>query len=163
MTSRIRADEVRCLVKKLFARGNRKLVEVNSLFYVLTFNIMMKMVSGERYFEGDELESEKERVEFNDIRQTFAPPRGPDVGDFFPFLKLLSSVIGRVKSERLKKKRDAFMQNLVDAQRRKKRSCPVTEEGDEKRKNIIDVMLMLQESEPEFYTDAVIKVIIKVN
>ncbi|KAI8548616.1 hypothetical protein RHMOL_Rhmol07G0287100 [Rhododendron molle] len=133
MTSRIRTDEVRCLAKKLFTRGNRKLVEVNSLFYVLTFNIMMKMVSGERYFEGDELESEKGRVEFNDIKQTFAPPSRPAVGDFFPFLE-----------------------------RRKKRSCPVTEEGDEKRKNIIDVMLMLQESEPEFYTDAVIKTIIKV-
>ncbi|XP_058222410.1 cytochrome P450 81Q32-like isoform X2 [Rhododendron vialii] len=163
MTSRIRADEVRCLAKKLFARGNRKPAEVNSLFYVLTFNIMMKMVSGERYFEGDELESEKGRVEFNDIKQTFAPLSGPAVGDFFPFLEFLSNVIGRVKSERLQRKRDAFMQNLVDAQRRrKKRSCPVTEEGDEKRKNIIDVMLMLQESEPEFYTDAVIKAIIKV-
>ncbi|KAH7846866.1 hypothetical protein Vadar_019059 [Vaccinium darrowii] len=95
MTSRIRADEVQYPVKKLLARENRK-EEVKSLFYKLTFNLMMKMVSGERFFEG-----------------------------------------------------------------RKKRSFSNTEEGDEKGKNIIDVMLLLQESE-EFYTDDVIKAIIKV-
>ncbi|KAF7138746.1 hypothetical protein RHSIM_Rhsim07G0223100 [Rhododendron simsii] len=39
--------------------------------------------------------------------------------------------------------------------------CSVTEEG-EKRKNVIDIMLLLEESEPEFYTDAVMKGIILV-
>ncbi|KAI8548617.1 hypothetical protein RHMOL_Rhmol07G0287200 [Rhododendron molle] len=161
MTSEIRTDEVRCLAKKLFAGGNGK-VEVNPLFYMLNFNIMMKMVSGKRHFEGDELESEKGRVEFKDIRQMFSPPSGLAVGNFFPLLKPVSYLFGGLKTERLQRKRGAFMQNLIDAQRRKKRSCPVTDEGDEKRKNIIDVMLKLQESEPEFYTDAVMKGIILV-
>ncbi|KAH7846315.1 hypothetical protein Vadar_012431 [Vaccinium darrowii] len=161
MTSRIRADEVRFLAKKLFAMRNRK-VEVNSMFFFLTFNIMMKMVSGRRYFEGDELDSEKERNEFNDIREIFSVPPSLAAGDFFPFLNFVSSLMGNAKIKRLHKKRDEFMQNLIDTQRRKKRSSSVPEEGDEKTKNIIHVMLSLQESEPEFYTDGVIKAIIQV-
>jgi len=137
-------------------------VEVNSLFYMLTFNIMMRMVYGERYFEGHELESEKGRAKFNDTKLIFGPPSGPCVGDFFPFLKFVSSLIGVMKFKRLQKKRDVFKQNLIDTHRRKKRSCSTTEEGDEKRKSIIEVMLLLQESEPELYTDDVVKTIIKV-
>lgn len=53
------------------------------------------------------------------------------------------------------------MQNLIDTHRRRKMCCSVTEEG-EKRKNVIDVMLLLEESEPEFYIDAVMKGIILV-
>ncbi|KAH7846207.1 hypothetical protein Vadar_011229 [Vaccinium darrowii] len=101
------------------------------------------------------------RVEFNDIKMTFIPPSPPGVGDFFPVLKFVTSLIGDVKNKRLQKKRDVFLQNLIDTHRRKKRSFSNTEEGDEKGKNIIDVMLLLQESE-EFYTDDVIKAIIKV-
>ncbi|KAH7846827.1 hypothetical protein Vadar_018637 [Vaccinium darrowii] len=160
MTSRIRAEEVRYLVKKLFGIGNPK-VEVKLLFAFLTFNIMMKMVSGERYFEGDELESEKGKFELSDFKRTFSPPGRPGVVDMFPVLKFVSSVIRDVKNKRLKTKREAFVQNMIVKHRRKKRSFSNTEGGDEKRKNIIDVMLLLQESE-EFYTDDIIKAIIKV-
>ncbi|KAH7848023.1 hypothetical protein Vadar_032931 [Vaccinium darrowii] len=161
MTSIIRTDGNPVFGEKIVCRRKSRSGGEFIVLYVDLY-IMMRMVYGERYFEGHELESEKGRAKFNDVNLIFGSPSGPCVADFFPFLKFVSSLIGNVKFKRLLKKRDVFLQNLIDTHRRKKRSCSTTEEGDEKRKNIIEVMLLLQESEPELYTDDIIKAIIKV-
>ncbi|XP_065873250.1 cytochrome P450 81Q32-like [Euphorbia lathyris] len=141
--SGIRRDEIKTMLKKLYqvsSNGFGK-VELKPLFLELTFNTVVQTVTGKRY-GGEKAKQLKEIIE---QVLKFAETSYP--GDFLPFLKWvdLEGFVKKVKV--IGKETDDLLQELVDEQR-----------NDKKLQNtMIRHMLTLQESQPEYYTDDIIK------
>ncbi|KAH6783125.1 cytochrome P450 [Perilla frutescens var. hirtella] len=152
MLQGIRADEVRSTVRALNrASGERKLVDMKSVFFELTMNVMMRMIAGKRYY-GENIEEAEEARRFRQIVTDTLRLGTSSMADFLPVLRWLG-VGGFEKGlVELQRKRDAFMQELVQE---RKRSCGGAGEG--KTKTMIEMLLELQEKEPEYYTDAIIR------
>ncbi|KAM7517023.1 hypothetical protein LguiA_006606 [Lonicera macranthoides] len=154
-SSNIRAEEINFFTKKMFSIGADLKVDLKSFFYMLSFNIMMKMLLGNRYFEEDELDSINNRDKYDYVKQIFSPSVASALGDFFPFMKWFTFLGVARKNTSVHKRRDLFAQTLIDTHKRNRSSSPREDTG--RPKTIIDVMLSLQELEPEFYTDDLIK------
>ncbi|XP_031390571.1 cytochrome P450 81C13-like [Punica granatum] len=137
----IRTEEIRLIVKELMEEGGSKKVEVKSLFYVLTFNIMIRMVDGSRYFRYfrlGELGSETIKVtdyrvhgELENIRGIFSPTLEATVCDYFPWLRWLSFHGLEKRFLRIHKRRDEFMQRMTENHRKKFPSSPSRRDEDE--------------------------------
>lgn len=101
----------------------------------------------------------EEARKFQDIvEETFKVSGSTNLADFFPALRL-----GERRLVRLHKKRDAYFQSLVDEHKRNGNANDDhnAQEGGEgingEKKSIIDVLLSLQRSDPEYYTDDIVK------
>nr|QUN00495.1 cytochrome P450 81AP5 [Tripterygium wilfordii] len=148
----IRKDEIKRLLFKLsrdslhdFAK-----VELKPMFTELTFNIIMRMVSGKRYY-GDNVENEEEARKFREIMREAIMNGGVSYpGDFSAVLKWIDWGGYQKRVKRLAGKTDSFLQGLIDEHRRKR-------EGSESVNSMVDHLLSLQESQPGYYTDQVIK------
>ncbi|KAG1368606.1 putative Isoflavone 2'-hydroxylase [Cocos nucifera] len=158
--SGIRREEVMLLVRRLVSDskdedGYRK-VQLKKRFFELTLNVMMRMIAGKRYY-GEDVEDSEEARRFQEIaEETFVLSAATNLGDFLPILRFLDhrGVLER-KLKRLQEKRDAFVQGLIDEHRR-------DGGGEGRRKTIVDVLLSLQQGDPEYYTDEIIKGVIVV-
>lgn len=151
----IRIDEVRALLCQLFrasSEGQFSAVDMKSMFFELTLNNMMRMISGKRYY-GDNVTELEETRKFREIvAETFELSGATNIVDFVPFLKWIGLNGIEKKLVVLQGKRDGFMQNLIEEHRRmRSSSC----EG--RSKTLLDVLLSLQETEPECYTDDIIR------
>jgi cytochrome P450 len=150
MLSAIRLEEVKSMICVLF-RNQKHTVDMKTVFFELTLNIMMRMIAGKRYY-GESVSDVEEAKTFRAIHaETFLIGGKTIIGDYIPW----------IKSKKMEKrmiechiKRDSFMQYLIEEQRRKilESDC-----CGEKKKNLIQVLLSLQETEPEYYTDDIIK------
>ncbi|KAM1169544.1 hypothetical protein TB2_030861 [Malus domestica] len=153
--SDIRKDEVRRLLVKLSqnARNGFAKVELKSMLNELTFNIIMRMVAGKRYY-GDDLSVDKEEArQFREImRDAFAYGGAANPADFLPVLNWFGVNGYEKKVKALAKRADVFLQGLIDERRSKGRNGS----------SMIDHLLSLQESQPEYYTDQIIKGLIMV-
>ncbi|EXB59546.1 Isoflavone 2'-hydroxylase [Morus notabilis] len=145
----IRRDEIKRLLVKLsrnsmdgFAR-----VELKSMFSEMTFNIIMRTVAGKRYY-GDDVTDEDEAARFRKIMKEASAYGGAvNPGDFLPILNLFVKEGYEEKVKRIAKAADSFLQGLIDEHRIKKES----------RNTMIGHLLSLEESQPEYYTDQIIK------
>ncbi|XP_048128846.1 cytochrome P450 81E8-like isoform X2 [Rhodamnia argentea] len=153
MLSHVRRDEIWQLMLRL-ARGgfgSHHRVELKTLLSELTFNIMMRMIAGKRYYgEGVNVDEAEAREARGVIKQIAGQGGIRHLGDFLPILKLVDydGVMKRVVQ--LKEKIDVFIQGLIDEHRRKK--------GDpELADSMISHLLRRQESQPEDYSDFMIK------
>ncbi|XP_009112368.2 cytochrome P450 81Q32-like [Brassica rapa] len=148
----IRRDEVRALLRTIHTEttlGGDSFVrlELRPLLSGLTFNIVMRMVAGKRYY-GEANEEAEEVREL--ISEAFEVGGFTYVGDFLPILKLLD-FDGYVKrGKRLGSKLDVFLQKLVDEHRQNRGKT-------EFKNTMITHLLTLQESQHEYYTDEIIK------
>ncbi|CAN6693794.1 unnamed protein product [Malus baccata var. baccata] len=153
--SDIRKDEVRHLLVKLSqnARNGFAKVELKSMLNELTFNIIMRMVAGKRYY-GDDVSVDKEEArQFREImRDAFAYGGAANPADFLPVLNWFGVNGYEKKVKALAKRADVFLQGLIDERRSKGRNGS----------SMIDHLLSLQESQPEYYTDQIIKGLIMV-
>ncbi|KFK28398.1 hypothetical protein AALP_AA8G509900 [Arabis alpina] len=151
----IRREEVRSLLRTIHVTtttkgGNFVKVELTPLLYGLTFNIVMRMVAGKSYY-GEENDEDEEAIEVRElIRESFELGGFTYVGDFLPLMKLLDFDGYLKRCKKLGSKLDKFLQNLVDEHRRNRGKT-------EFEKTTITHLLSLQESEPEYYTDDIIK------
>ncbi|KAI6699318.1 hypothetical protein NL676_013642 [Syzygium grande] len=151
--SHVRRDEIRRLMLRL-ARGgfvSHHQVELKTLLSELTFNIMMRMIAGKRYYgEGVNVDDAKAREAREVIKQIVGNGGINYAGDFLPILKLFDYNGVKKRVVELKEKIDAFIQGLIDEHRKKK--------GDpELADSMISHLLHLQESQPEDYSDFMIK------
>lgn len=125
-------------------------MELKTTLSELTFNIMMRMVAGKRYY-GDDVEDEEEAKRFRRIIKEAAAYAGAtNAGDFLPILNWIDGGDYKKRVLRFSRTTDAFLQGLIDEHRTKK-------PGLESTNTMIDHMLTLQESQPEYYTDQIIK------
>lgn len=155
--SGVRENEVRSLIKNLYNEcydQDFTKVQMRSRIQGLSYNIVMKLVADKRFY-GTGIEDTDEAGEFRDtIREVFEVSGASNPGDFLPFLRWIDYKGYEKRLLRLQKKTDTFSQNLIQEIRNKRSDLSSEREND---KTFIDVMLYLQESEPEYYTDDVIK------
>ncbi|XVF71421.1 hypothetical protein PTKIN_Ptkin12aG0035900 [Pterospermum kingtungense] len=143
----VRKDEIRRLLVKM-SRDSRQdfaKVELKSMVTDLTFNNIMRMVAGKRYY-GDEVTNEEEAREARElIAEAFWNGGTANPADFLPILNWFGQ--GYVKKmKKLGQRMDRFLQKLVDEHK-----------NNRQQNNMIDHLLSLQESEPQYYTDEIIK------
>ncbi|KAK9053946.1 hypothetical protein SSX86_025021 [Deinandra increscens subsp. villosa] len=147
----VRVEENRLLIRKL--RSSSSPVHVKVMLYELTLNVMSRMISGKRYFGGDDREMEEEGREFREILdEAFLLAGASNVGDSFPILCWLGINGLEKKLIALRERIDVLFQGLID-QLRKSKGAEVVN----RKKTMIELLLSLQESEPEYYTDAMIR------
>ncbi|KAI5655238.1 hypothetical protein M9H77_32425 [Catharanthus roseus] len=139
--SAVRLQEVGFILKKLVSNEIGK-VNLNSLFFELVFNLIMKMVSGKRW------------VEPYDMFDADIPT---GLSDFIPILRWFDFGGFEKKLQEFKEKGDNFLQDLVDETRRINGGIS---ESAKFHKTLIESLLSLQEADPQFYTDDIIKGII---
>ncbi|XP_056159939.1 cytochrome P450 81Q32-like [Syzygium oleosum] len=163
----IRRDEIKRLLLKLHKtssgdqapdEGFTK-VELKSMISELTFNIILRMVAGKRYY-GDDVSNIKEAASFQEILKEILRYSGAsNPGDF---LGVLSWVYRGFEKRvlRLSKRTDEFLQNLIEEHRESYKNGVCG--GSESKNTMVDHLLSLQESQPEDYTDQIIKGLILV-
>ncbi|KAI9128062.1 hypothetical protein K1719_001055 [Acacia pycnantha] len=148
----MRTDEMKRLVQNLAQVSHNKeftKVEMKSRFSEMTFNTIMRMTSGKRYW-GEDLDvgDVEEARKFRQMMTELAPLGGANnPADYLPILRWFDygHLVSRLKS--LGKRVDGFMQGLIDEHRNAK----------QRTNTMIDHLLSLQESQPEYYTDQIIK------
>ncbi|KAK9949054.1 hypothetical protein M0R45_004600 [Rubus argutus] len=150
MFSTIRKDEVKQLVRKLSVNsssGNFAKVEMKSMLNELTYNIILTMVAGKRYYGDDvDVSNKEEAKQFREIMmEVFSYSVAANPADFLPILNWTGAGGYETKLRELGKRFDAFLQGLIDEHRGIKRNT------------MIDHLLSLQDSQPEYYTEEIIK------
>lgn len=157
----IRVNEVHSLIHRLLKasnEGKQGMVEMKSAFFELTLNIMMRMIAGKRYY-GDDAQNKEEATRFKEIvKETFQASGATNIADYVPLLKWFGQHKLESKLKTLQVKRDKFMQDLIEEHRRIRRS----NDSEMSNKTMIDVLLSLQQTESEYYTDEIIKGMIQV-
>ncbi|KAK6160640.1 hypothetical protein DH2020_004021 [Rehmannia glutinosa] len=131
-----------------------QVVEMKSVFFEMVLNVLMIMIGGRRYYNNDvdDSRNSEELRKFKEIvTETFQVSGATNIGDFLPILRWvgLDKLENRLKV--LKEKRDNFMQDLID-EHKKMKGC----QG-QRNETLIDVLLSLQQTDPEFYTDEIIR------
>lgn len=152
----IRAEEVRSAVRALDrAAEGRNLVDMKTVFFELTMNVMMRMIAGKRYY-GENVEEVEEARRFREIVTETLRLITSHIGDFVPLLRWLGAGGVEKGMVELQRKRNVFMQELVEERKRRFKSYDGGEE-EGKMKTMIEMLLALQEKEPEYYTDTTIR------
>ncbi|KAI3763018.1 hypothetical protein L1987_53465 [Smallanthus sonchifolius] len=145
----IRADECKLLIKKLCSKSG--VIDMKLVFYEFTFNVMMRMISGKRYFGGDIPDVEEEGKRFRKIiEEACLLAAASNLGDYLPILNWFGATGLEKKIIAVKKEKDVFFQVLIDQLKKR-------EVTNKKKKTMIEVLLSLQESDPENYDDELIK------
>ncbi|XP_030538007.1 cytochrome P450 81Q32-like [Rhodamnia argentea] len=154
----IRLEEVRLLVKSFYKEaamvaggGGCAKVEMRSRLQDLSFNIIMRMISGKRYF-GAAIDADDAEVarQFREVIKEAFELSGTDPSDFLPALRKVVDFKGRKRRMvDVAKRSDVILQGMIDELRsRRKRSDGGREV---ESKTMIDTMLS------EGYSDDSIK------
>ncbi|KAK6939661.1 Cytochrome P450 [Dillenia turbinata] len=152
MSSWIREQELRFLFGKMFrsCEGKTQKVKFTSLSYELSYNAMTRMTLGKR-----------RAVEPG----IFKPTPSISVLDFLPVLRWVGYKGIERKAKESQTKRDLFLQGLLDEFRRNQKgvSGDFSMDTDAMRKPIFELLLSLQEEEPDLYPDSTIKGVLLVS
>uniref|UniRef100_A0A1D1ZG00 Isoflavone 2'-hydroxylase n=1 Tax=Anthurium amnicola TaxID=1678845 RepID=A0A1D1ZG00_9ARAE len=165
--SPVRSEEVRSLVRRLFVGAGGGggpppssppawvKAELSAGVFGLALNVMTRMTAGRRYY-GEGPEGTEAARGFQEIVEESLRLRGvTNRWDFLPWLRWVDLRGVERRMRRLRRTRDAFLQRLVDEHRSRRRR--EKDDGDGERRTAVEVMLSLQESDPGFYTDDIIK------
>ncbi|XP_047977066.1 cytochrome P450 81Q32-like [Salvia hispanica] len=149
-----RREEARHLVRRLLLAGGGgegfRVVEMKSALFETVLNVVMVMIGGKRYYDGVSGDSE-ERMRFKEIvAESFRVSGATNIGDFVPVLRWIGMDKIECKLKELQVKRDNFMQDLIDEHRRRSKS-------EKMNSTLIDVLLELQENDPQNYKDEIIR------
>lgn len=150
----VRKDETIRLCRKLYQTfrdnyNNRFRVNMREMFNNLTFNVLMRMSTGKRYFDDDNLSGTKEANEFQSMAFEYVHIGGvvtPEM--FFPALKFITGYWLEMTLKRIVKRTDKFLEGILDEARNKEDGLKTT---------MVDHLLSLQKLEPKIYTDMFIK------
>ena len=122
-----------------------KEVEVESLFYDLTFNNIVRMVTGKVYY-GEDASDKAEADTFKKLIAYITSTSGArHPGEYLPFLK----IFGRSFEKKVKavgEAMDAILQRLLD-------ECRGNKDGN----TMVNHLLSLQQQDPEYYSEVIIK------
>ncbi|XP_058179821.1 cytochrome P450 81Q32-like [Rhododendron vialii] len=137
----IRQSQVELLLLDLCRNSsvNFSSVELKSKLSELSFNVIMRMIAGERCSE--------EAGEFRGlVGEAFELCDAANPGDFVPVLRWVDFGGYEKNLKRIHGRLDAFFRHLIDEHR--------LDKGND---SMIDHLLSLQESQPEYYTDEIIR------
>ncbi|XP_022936846.1 isoflavone 3'-hydroxylase-like isoform X2 [Cucurbita moschata] len=155
----IRVQELKLWVKNLYGETGESSdfvrLEMQSKLNELSFNTVMRMVSGKRYF-GVDVEDVEEAREFREIMKELLHLSGAsNPADFLPILRLFDYQGLEKRMVKASGRADLFLQNLIDCERERRASrWPEEKHGN---KTMIQSLLSFQESQPQYYSDDIIK------
>ncbi|CAL5355683.1 unnamed protein product [Camellia sinensis] len=151
----VHEQEIHNILSHLMKIGNRE-VDLEYWFTLLTFNMMTRLVASDRCVRDEDAGTELGKRFVEGLKEKFLRSSPSNLCDYVPILSWID--YGGVKKSMviLQKKRDEFLQGLIHQVRRKR-----ADEGGDK-KTLIGTLLCLQESEPNFYMDDLIKSLILV-
>ena len=128
--------------------------DAKSTFFYLTLHVIMRMIAGKRYHGENPAELEESRNVKEIVTETFELRGATNTGDFVLVLKWFEMNHNEKRLAVLHCKRDKFLQDLIEAHREVKDES-ASDQGSSK--TTIDILLALQETEPEFYTSEIIR------
>nr|AYM55650.1 cytochrome p450 [Croton stellatopilosus] len=155
-TAAIREEEVGRLLRRLFkvsVKGKQK-VDLKFLSSLLTCNVAMRLTVGKLCVDEEVEGTELEKKLFQEFKGKFFPSITLNICDFIPILRKIGFKgieKGMVKLQRI---RDEYLQQCLDEIRLKNIN---SETSNEEEKSLTEILLSLQELEPEIYTNEVIK------
>ncbi|KAJ8762484.1 hypothetical protein K2173_007923 [Erythroxylum novogranatense] len=155
-SSFVRVEEVRSILRLVSKVSNTKAVDLHHFFMLLSFNINMRLAAGKKCVEDEEACTDSGKQYLLELKETFVPVMSMDLCEFFPALRLLGYKGVENTWIDLHRKRDKFLQDLVEEIRLKIKVSP---SGIADR-TVIESLLSLQKSQPNFYSDDIIKGII---
>ncbi|XP_021724291.1 cytochrome P450 81D11-like [Chenopodium quinoa] len=121
------------------SEGGTKKVNLNKIFDMVAHSFVMRVINGKPWDNMD-----------------LTPPSSMTMCDYFPILKWVGfGWISERKLKKLWKKRDEYLQNLLDECREGLRRSSCNEEV--ATKTLIEQLLDMQEAKPNCYTDEFIK------
>ncbi|XP_054823942.1 cytochrome P450 81E8-like [Prosopis cineraria] len=158
----IRNDEIKLLLRKLCrtCREDYAKVELRSVLVDMSFNAAMRMVWGQWFFNNESDVTDVEEVRrFREVmKESSAFDLGnveSNFGDFVPFFRWIDYKDYQKRLRGIEKRLDDSFNQLIDLYRSKRR-------GMEGQNTMVEHLLASQETEPEFYTDDVVKALILV-
>ncbi|KAL6616400.1 hypothetical protein ACP70R_038670 [Stipagrostis hirtigluma subsp. patula] len=173
MSDNVIAREVRTMVRRLAhataaANGGAK-VELKRRLFDLSHSVLMEIFSQTRNTYSDKADEDmsKEAREMKGILEEIIPLIGvANLGDYMPLLRWLDVYGVRRKIVDTVRRRDALVYNMIDAERQKQKKLErkngEAEDGrnSDEKKSMIGILLSLQKTEPEVYTDTFIAALI---
>ncbi|KAH7665283.1 Isoflavone 2'-hydroxylase protein, partial [Dioscorea alata] len=161
-SSHLRSDEVFFLVKTLLhdcSGPGFHFTELKTKFFGLTYNIIMRMLANKRYYgDADESSSEAGK-EFRELtKETFILSGTSNAADFLPVVRWFDIGGHERRLKRLMRRKNKFFQGLIEEHRMKKESISQGVcSSPAGRSTVIDLLLSMQERDPEHYDDDMIK------
>ncbi|XP_074322717.1 cytochrome P450 81Q32-like [Apium graveolens] len=143
----IRRDEVNQLLLALSqnARTGFNKIVLKPNLNILSFNIVMRMIAGKRYY-GEVVDDEEEARNVRKIIEEVLAASNSYPGDFLPFLKWIDYKNYQKRAAALSKKMDQILQGIIEEHR-----------SGAGRNSMVDHLLSLQESQPDSHSDVIIK------
>ncbi|TVU44861.1 hypothetical protein EJB05_04322, partial [Eragrostis curvula] len=154
------AAEVRAMVRRMShaavaAPSGAARVQLKRRLFELSLSVLMETIAQtktSRTQANADTDMSPEANEFKQIVDELVPYLGAaNRWDYLPVLRWFDVFGVRNKIRATVRRRDAFLQRLVDAERRR-----LDDGSDTEKQSMMAVLLTLQKSEPEFYTDTVI-------
>lgn len=155
-SAKIREEELQSLLRFLFksSKDGSQRVDLNYLVSVFSFNVMMRVIAGKRSVGEEDVGTEVGKQILKEIRGIFFSSLSLSVCDFFPVLRWVGYKGLEKKLISLHKKRDDYFKVLID----EVKGDDIRFSNSMREKNtLIETLLSLQESEPDLYSDDVIK------
>ncbi|XP_039828467.1 cytochrome P450 81Q32-like [Panicum virgatum] len=153
--------EVRAMVRRMnraaaVAPGGAARVQLKRRLFEVSLSVLMETIAQTKTSRTEanaDTDMSPEAQAFKQIVDDIVPQLGTaNLWDYLPVLRWLD-VFGVInKLVAAVSRRDVFLRRLIDAERRREGGG-----GDNEKKSMIAVLLSLQKSEPEFYTDTMIK------
>nr|BAJ95873.1 predicted protein [Hordeum vulgare subsp. vulgare] len=160
MSDAVVARELRALVRRL-ARltagggGSAARVELKRRLFDLSHSVLMEALARSRNtYSDDEADMSQEAREMKDVVDAIVPLVGvANLWDYLPVLRWFDWRGVRRQLEDVTSRRNAFIYKLIDRERQK-------QQKQEEEQGMIGVMLSLQKSEPDLYTDTFIAALV---
>ena len=177
MSDTIIAGELRAMVRRLArasasAPGAAARVELKRRLFDLSHSVLMEIMAQTRNTYSDDADEDmsKEAREMKEIIEEIIPLVGvANLWDYMPLLRWLDVYGAKRKLADVVKRRNLFFDKMIDAERqklkqleRKKAEADANDSADEKM-GMIGVMLSLQKTEPDVYTDTFINALVPVS
>jgi isoflavone/4'-methoxyisoflavone 2'-hydroxylase len=124
-------------------------VELSFMLYNMMYNNLMRMISGKRYY-GEEIDAKdvKEAKEYKETVAELLKFAGvTNKADYLPFLRWFDFQNLEKRLQNISNRFDVILNGLIHENRGKMQS----------ENTMIDHLLKLQETQPEYYTDQIIK------
>ncbi|KAL8092263.1 hypothetical protein AgCh_034526 [Apium graveolens] len=144
----VRRDEVNQLLRKLSKNSTHEFskVEIKSNLNELSLNIIMRMIGRDKHF-GEDVDNKAETMHAREIILKVLSQGGVShAADFVPLLRWIDYDGYEKEVMTLSKERDKILEDIIDKHRR-----------DQSRNSMVDHLLSLQKSEPDYYSDTIIK------
>ncbi|CAA3029434.1 cytochrome P450 81D11-like [Olea europaea subsp. europaea] len=160
-SAKIREEGIQSLLRVLFkiSKDGIQRVDLNYLVSTFGFNVMMRVIAGKWCVEEEEVGTEVGKQIVKEIRGILLSSLSLSVCDFFPVLRLVGYKGLEKNLISLHRKRDDYIKILID----EVKGNGITSSDSTREKNtLIEILLSVQESEPDVYSDDVIKSVILV-